>query len=127
VAAEGSPYSNILKLMKAQGYNKDNHVTVGKVTSISPLTFSVQGFDLEPGDYIIAERLVEHTRNITIEGTSVTDSQMSVEGYTPHTHNITSFNISEGTLTIKSPLAVDDLVIVLIDEDEFFIMDKVVT
>lgn len=104
MAAEGSSFTNLLKLMKTQGYNKDNHTTVGWVTSLSPLTFKLDGFEITEGDYYIAQRLIEHTRDVEIETTGIT----------------------EGKLSIKDPLKVGDVVIVLIDGNEFFIIDKVV-
>jgi hypothetical protein len=53
---EGSAYTNFLKLIQEQGYNKDISITVGLVTSISP--FKVQlpsGLLLDDEDITITD------------------------------------------------------------------------
>lgn len=48
---EGNAYTNLLKLMSEQGYNKDVKVTIGVVKSVSPLTVSVDTFVIDSSDY----------------------------------------------------------------------------
>jgi hypothetical protein len=120
---EGNPYTNLLKMMKLQGYNKDSDISFGKVTSISPLKFKVNDFEIEPGDYIITESLIEHKREaeISVKTVTATTSQNS-----NHTHTLTPFEITKAEITVKSPLKVGDLVLILIDGDNFFVIDRVV-
>lgn len=123
MAVEGSPFTNLLKLMKTQGYNKDNYVVIGIVSSTSPLTIDLDNITITEGQFFLAERLSEHTRDITIDTTSV-NGDVTVPN---SSGTLTSFQITEGTLTIKSPLKNGDYVLVLIDEDDFFVVDKVVS
>jgi hypothetical protein len=120
MAVEGNSFTNLLKLMKTQGFNKDNHVTIGKVTSIVPLKILIDSIEISEGDFYIAQRLTEHTRKMWME---VSEMQTPI----PTTPEPTeAFRVTEGKIMIKDPLKVGDLVIVLIDENEFFVMDRVV-
>lgn len=126
MSAEGNAYTNLLKMMSKQGYNKDNYTVIGKVTSLSPLKFLVNGLTIEEEDCIIAESLKDSERKIELTVTALT-AGMTSAGYTPHTHTINALNITDGTLKIKSPLKLNDLVIVLIDGSSFYIIDRMVS
>jgi hypothetical protein len=81
---EGSPYSNLLKLMKNQGYNKDVSITTGLVTSPSPLTIQIG--------------------ELTLSGDDLYQTQTAQ----------------------KAGLATNDIVLVVNDGADFFVIDKVV-
>lgn len=83
--AEGNPYGNLVKLIKKAGYNKDISIKVGMVTDISPLTITLNGYEIERGDFFMSK-----------------------------------------TLDDAGDLAVDDLVIVFTDNNDFYVMDRVV-
>lgn len=105
---EGNSFSNLLKLMKEQGYNKDVALVVAKVVQPSPLVVDMGDFSIyeSDGDMFIAETLKTHKRNIQISSDEV--------------------NINEGVLTILTPLQAGDKVYVLMDKDDFYVLDKVV-
>ena len=52
---EGNSFTNLLKLMKTQGYNKDVHVTIGAVKSSSPLTIIIDTLEITEEDFIITK------------------------------------------------------------------------
>ena len=81
---EGNAYTNILKLMKQQGYNKDVDIVIGVIISTSPLKISLGSFIIEEDDF----------------------------------YKTNSF-VSSGYIN-------DDRVLILIDNNDFFIIDKVV-
>lgn len=81
---EGSPYSNLLKLMKNQGYNKDVSIATGLVNSPSPLTIQIG--------------------SLTLSGDDLYQTQTAQ----------------------KAGLASGDIVLVLNDGTDFFVIDKVV-
>lgn len=120
---EGNIYSNLLKMIKNQGYNKDSSMTFGKVLSISPLKIKVNGLEIEEGDFMIVESLTEHKRNTQISVKSLTGNTGVSSS---HSHTLIPFEITDAEITYESPLEVDDLVLVFIDEGNFFIIDRVV-
>lgn len=92
---------------------------------------------------VVAEYLCKHKRKVTItnngkttiDSSSVTDS-MSVEGYRPHVHDISSlklsdsnFTLTEGEIEFLDELKKGDKVMVATFEggQKFFIMDRLVT
>jgi len=82
--AEGNSFTNLLKLMKTQGYNKDVTITVGAVKSPSPLTIIIDTMEITEEDFII-------------------------------------------TKTAKTnATAANDKVLILIDGNNFYVIDKVV-
>jgi len=50
--AEGNAFTNLLRLMKTQGYNKDVHITVGSVKSSGPLTIIIDSIEITEEDFI---------------------------------------------------------------------------
>lgn len=104
---EGNSFSNLLLLMKQQGFNKENDITVGLVKSISPLSINLGNYILVEEDMFIAEQLRDHERLV----------DMVVPPATTGT---------KYTMKIKSPLAVGDSVLVLIQNSDFYLVDKVV-
>ena len=74
-----------MKLIKQQGYDKDIIIKVGMVTDISPLTITLNGYEIERGDFFITKTLDE-----------------------------------------AGDIAVDDLVLVLVDNNDFYVIDRVV-
>lgn len=125
---EGGAYSNFLNLIKEHGYNKDNYIVIGQVTALSPLTIQLDNFSITQDQFTIAERLTEHTRDITIDATGVSGvTDWDVPDAPHHDHNLLPFQVTAGTLTIKNPLSVNDTVLVLIDGDSFVVVDRVVT
>lgn len=120
---EGNSFSNILLMMKDQGYNKDNDITIGAVKSILPLRIEVGNFVLEEEDFFIVEGLKDSTREIELNVLEVTGTTASASS---HVHSLQPFEIAKATMTIKSPLVIGDAVLVLIQDSDFYIIDKVV-
>lgn len=81
---EGTSFSNLLKLMKDQGYNKDVSISIGVVKKLSPLTVELNGFTIEEED---------------LSKTNAFEVSSAAEG---------------------------DQVLVLIDNNDFYLIDKVV-
>ena len=81
---EGTSFSNLLTLMKDQGYNKDVSISIGVVESLSPLTVKLNGFIIEEED-------------------------------------LSKMNAFE-----TSGAAAGDQVLVLVDNNDFYLLDKVV-
>lgn len=48
---EGNSFTNLLKLMKTQGYNKDVTITVGAVQSPNPLQITLDSIVLDEDDF----------------------------------------------------------------------------
>jgi hypothetical protein len=84
LSREGGAFTNILKLMKEQGYNKDIVVKLGIITNVSPLKINLGDFSVVSSDIIKAS----------------------------------AFN--------NSGYKTNDKVIVIIDGNEIFVLDKVV-
>jgi Protein of unknown function (DUF2577) len=104
---EGNSYTKLLKLMKNQGYNKDVSIVIGKVKSTSPLEIDLGDFTLSQDDIFITETLAEHERKVDLSGSGV--------------------NVSNGNLTVKSSMKVGDRLLVLIDNNDFYVIDRVVS
>ena len=129
--AEGNSFTNLLKMMKDEGYNKDASMVIAKVKSISPLTINMGKYDITKGDFFMAQHLTTYTRNVSLSTSSVSGKTSVThdggEKAKSHSHNVLPFTVNSGVLTLHSPLAVGDKVFVLIDGDDFYIIDKVVT
>lgn len=96
---EGNSYTNLLKLMKLQGYNKDVKVVVGKVKSVSPL-------EIDMGKYVITEDDMIITETIK---------------------NMITGNIGDAlNIYTTTKLKNNDKVLVIIDEVDFYVIDRVV-
>jgi len=94
MAIEGNSYSNLLLLMKNQGYNKDIKIIIAKIKNLSPLSIDMGKYTVDEEDLFITDR-------------------------------ITTLNTSE-TIPEDKKLQVGDAVIVLVDEHDFYILDRVV-
>lgn len=97
---EGNSYSNLLLMMKQQGYNKDTKVVIGKVISPIPLVIDMGKYTIEEDDMFITE-----TIDNLISG-SIGDTLTNV--YT--------------TKLLKA----GDKVLILVDNSDFYIIDRVV-
>jgi hypothetical protein len=113
--------------------------------------------ELEGDDIIVAESLLEHTRTISITGGTVVGAMTSnthnhtVSGYShahtesgggttssdthnhkltdaTHDHTVNKLDITSGTLTIESPLKLNDRVIVasVNDGQTYIVLDRAV-
>lgn len=91
--AEGNSFTNLLKLMQAQGYNKDVRITIGSVKSPKPLTIDINGIEIEEEDFVMSQTI-----------------QLIVDG----------------SLSGAEPMKAKDKVLVIIDENNFYIIDRVV-
>lgn len=122
---EGNAFTNILLLMKEQGYNKDSDILVGKVKSVSPLEIDLGKILLKEEDMFIPETLKDHELEIelTIDTLTGTTKPAGVES---HSHDLDKFNITKGKMKIKSPLKVNDGVIVFVQDSNFYLICKVV-
>jgi len=120
---EGNSFSNILLMMKNQGYNKDNDIIIGTVKSILPLKIEIGNFILEEDDFFIVDGLKDSIRDIELSVLAVAGSTATASS---HVHSLQPFEITQATMTIKSPLKVGDAVLVLIQDSDFYIIDKVV-
>jgi hypothetical protein len=108
--AEGNSFTNLLKLMKTQGYNKDVQVTVGAVKSPKPLTIDIDGLVITEGDVIKSQ-----TIQYLIDGMTGT-----IRNFSPsHTH---SDKVDIDIVKLKA----GDMVLILIDDNNFYIIDRVV-
>ena len=113
--AEGNAYGNIINMMKDVGYNKDVKIYIGKVKTLSPLVFSLNGYDIEPGDYFLTETVSNLLGNVT--------------GYTTVTHLSTGMDVEvdeERTVYPVTEAATGDRFLILVDENDFYVIDRVV-
>lgn len=90
---EGNSFTNLLQLMKTQGYNKDLHVSVGLVKSVSPLKVMYDSFELESEDFVATQ---------------------------------TIRYLIKGLLGDGEKLKSGDKVLMLIDGNNFYVLDRVV-
>lgn len=110
--SEGNAYTNLLKLMKNQGYNKDINIIIGEVKVPKPLKIDLGSFVIDDTDLSMTQ-----TMQFLIDG--LTDGE--IEGFVnPHTHS----NV------IKFPkfkkLAPGDKVLVIVENNNFYVIDRVV-
>lgn len=122
---EGNGAARFIQLMRQHGYNTDVEVAFGTVTSAPPtLKIRLDGdsFDLDADDLVVAERLTEHKRTVSLKGGEV-------NGDTTGDPRLTSLTITDAELTIKSALKKNDRVIVLVTNDgqQYYVIDKAVT
>jgi len=120
---EGNAYTNILSIMKEQGYNKDSTFVVGTVVGIDPLSIDMGDYVLDQEDLFIAEHLTEYDRKVTLKAEIV---KGVTEEANLHSHTLLPFEITEGTMTFHQLLEIDDRVLVLIDGSDFYVIDRVV-
>lgn len=96
---EGNSYTNLLKLIKLQGYSKDVKVVVGRIKSVSPL-------EIDMGKYVITEDDMIITETIK---------------------NMITGNIGDALNIYRTTkLKNNDKVLVIIDENDFYVIDRVV-
>lgn len=101
---EGNGFSQLVQLMRKNGYNKDIEVEIATVKKPLPdflIKLDKSGLELDKTDCFIANSLTEHSRTVVIDG-------------------------EEKTMTVHSNIKVGDKVMVVNDEDTFFIIDKAV-
>lgn len=120
---EGNSASRLLMLMKEEGYNKNTDLAIGVVVSLEPLEIDMGTYTIEEGDIFIAELLTEYTREVTIDIKTITGSSKPADG---HAHELDVFKAEKAELTFHSPLTVGDNVVVIVDDSDFYVIDRVV-
>lgn len=120
---EGNGAARMLQLMRRYGHNTDVDVEIGKVVALLPsikIQLNSVNLMLEDNDMIIADHLLSHKRTVSISGGAVV-------GNVNPSGNLTSFALTDATMSINSPLKVGDEVILLSANDGqlYYVMDKV--
>jgi hypothetical protein len=119
---EGNAYSQLLSIMKTQGYNKDTSIVIGTVIAPLPnLRVQVGSLVLEREDLLIAEQLTTYTSEYTVLNPP-SDSGYCDTGY--HANAYPSGHVFKAEH--KSRLKEGDKVMIMRDEDTFIVVDKVV-
>lgn len=103
--AEGNVYSNLVNLIREEGYNKDIYLRIGQVSSISPLKIQLHGYEIIPEDYILCEHVGNLAKN-EIGKVKIGGTDYKVEP--------------------ANPLQIGDKILVLVDGDNFYVIDRVV-
>lgn len=121
---EGNGAAKLIQLMRKNGYNKDLDIELATVIAPPPalvIRCNRDNMELDKDDLIIAEHLTEHVRTVSISGGSVT-------GTVTPSGNLTTFTLTDATMTIKSPLRVGDQVIIVSANDGqlYYVLDKAV-
>jgi hypothetical protein len=68
---EGSPASQLVQLMRIHGFNKGIDIELATVTAAPPdlkIKIDNMSVELEADDLIVAERLTQYTRTVSING-----------------------------------------------------------
>jgi hypothetical protein len=110
--------------MKSHGHNQDVDLELATVVAPPPalkIRCNSDNLELDTEDLIIAEHLTEHERTVSISGGSVS-------GTVTPSGNLTTFTLTDATMTIKSPLEVGDQVIVASANEGqlYYVLDKAV-
>lgn len=121
---EGSGAKRLIQLMRQHGYNADVNIELATVTSAPPnLRIKIDNMkvELDRDDLVVAESLLDHERIYSVQGGLVSGSVSDGS-------NLQSLSVTEGKLTIKSPLKVGDRVIVASANNGqlYFVIDKAV-
>jgi hypothetical protein len=126
---EGSGISQFKALVQTLGYNKDVDIEFATVTAAPPnLRIKIDNMpvELDVDDLVICEHLTEHTRKATISGGTIALTTTSA-GDPSHTHQITSFEVTDADVKFGTALAVGDRVIVASNETAqvYVILDRI--
>jgi hypothetical protein len=121
---EGDGAARLIQLIRHHGYNKDVDIELATVTAAPPnikIKLDNTKLELGKGDLIVAESLLDHERVYSVEGGTVNGSVS--DGGT-----LQSLTVTNGKLTIQSPLKVGDRVIVasIKDGQLYVVLDKAV-
>lgn len=111
---EGDGYTRLAQLMR--GNKTPLSITQATVTTEPPdLSVRVDGdnFDTPSEGLVVADELLTHTRTIDFKGGTISGNVNGFHG----PGNLTSLTITDGELTVKSPLKVGDKVIVAVADD----------
>lgn len=127
---EGNGFSKLTQIIRDTGYNKDIDIELATVTAPPPnlkIKIDNMNVELEKDDLIVAERLTKYKRNIKLI-TNDLSVNMSSEGYTPHTHDISGMTVNNAEIEFLDELKKDDRIIVasIKDGQLFVILDKAV-
>jgi hypothetical protein len=121
---EGNGAAKLIQLMRKNGYNKDVDIELATVVTPPPslkIRLNSDNLELDAEDVIIADHLNEHTRTISITGGSVS-------GTVVPNGNLTTFTLTDATLTVKTPLKAGDQVMVITANDGqlYYVLEKAV-
>lgn len=124
---EGRGSSQLAKMIKNLGYNKDIDILLAVVTSPPPaLKIKVDGMpiELDKDDLIVAERLTKHKRTVTI--TKTLSGSININNGA--TQDLTSLEF-EADLNFDDELKSGDRVIVseVADGQMYIILDRAVS
>lgn len=112
---EGDGFSKLIQLFGPSG-RKADEITLGTIKSLPPeVSVLVEGDSVvTPHDgVIVAEDLLDRKRTVSYTAGTVSGD---VDGY-HGPGNLRSLDVIDGELTIKSPLKLEDRVIVAISND----------
>lgn len=112
---EGSPYNSMLDIMKEEGYNKDVSVRVGEISSLSPFKVKLNGYEVDEEDMYISETLSNILKDDLGEVTVV---HLSGPG--------DALSDETSTLKTKNKVKIGDKVLLLIEDETFYLIDRVV-
>lgn len=122
--------SRLIEIMREQALKQlPRGIELATVIQSLPLVVRIDNMDinLEGDDLIVCEHLLDHEREYTTNP-AVTASAMSVEGYSPHQHQIHSLDIKEQIVQFITNLKADDRIAVqaLPGGQQYLVLDKVV-
>jgi hypothetical protein len=126
---EGSGISQFKALVQTLGYNKDVDIEFATVTTAPPnLRIKIDNMpvELDADDLVICEHLTEHTRKATLSGGTISLTTTPA-GDPSHTHQITSFTLTDADVKFDTALAAGDRVIVASNETAqvYVILDRI--
>lgn len=135
---EGSGSSKLVGLIRDIGYNKDVDIELGTVTAPPPnikVKIDNMSVELEKDDLVIAERLTNHSRKVTLRSGDVFFGSTELDGE-PIPFPISEISCADGsltandaTITFLDELKAGDRVIVasMNKGQTYVILDKAVT
>lgn len=121
---------------KIKGIVSEALGTMNPVALIECVVVSENPINLRLGDdsrmilpenaLIIPERLTRHKRNVNIVGTNI-NTDMTTEGYTSHTHDVNSMEVTGAEIEFTDELKKGEKVMVAAVQggQSFFIIDRV--
>lgn len=120
--------TEIIELIRSQALlMQSTGLELAVVTCNDPLKIKINNMDMELTNefLLLSEKLIEHKVNI-LSGCLNINATTTTTSY--HSHDVLRSDINSGEITVKSPLAVGDQVVVMsmYNGQKYYVFDKVV-